>query len=76
MVTLLIRNTKKSYYKTELRRKAENNSKLKWKLIGDQIGKNKKQQTIHKILTKNGIEINFNEHPKLIAIIIALMNIT
>jgi hypothetical protein len=36
-------------------------------LIGDPICKNKKQQTIHKILTKDGIEINVNEHPKLIA---------
>lgn len=36
-ITILIRNDKKSYYKTELQ-KSENNSKS----IGEQIGKNKK----------------------------------
>jgi len=50
IITLLIKNAKKSYYKTELQT-AENNSKLKWKLIGDEIG----------------IKIKNNKHPKLIA---------
>lgn len=40
MISLFIRDAKKSYFKTELQ-KAENNLRLKWKLIGDQISKNK-----------------------------------
>lgn len=62
----LIREVKTSYYKTKLL-KAENNPKLKWKILGELTAKHKKPNNLHKIITTDGVEINVNEYPKLIA---------